>query len=117
MTLRIISMITFVSLIIAFLLSLQGVTYIDTGVEFYSFIRSFCNNFEMIKYEIPSFTRIPTINNSFIDVLINFANMFINIGNFLIIIINTIIYVVDFILAIIISLGQLVGTLVTAYGA
>lgn len=105
-----------VSMAIAFFLSLNGVTYIDTGVEMYAFFKTLSINFEKFRYyEIPKFTMLSQVGVGILDQLIGFANLFISIGNFFVLIINAIITILEFILAFITTTGQFIDTLIKAY--
>lgn len=105
-----------ISMIIALLLSLQGVTYIDSGKETYAFFIDLSKNFNRFRdYEIPVIPTIAQTNVGFLDALITFANMFVQIGNFFVILINAIIFVLEFLLAFITTTGQYIDVLVHTY--
>lgn len=113
---RIFAFVIPVSMAIAILLSLNGVTYIDTGKEMYAFISALSRNFDRFKdYQIPIFTKIQQTGTGWLDALIVFANVFISIGNFFVLLINALITIFEFLIAFVTTTGEFIQLLVETY--
>lgn len=100
-------------LIIAFFLSIVGITHVSTGSEYYSFLKSVNSVYESWSVEIPNIPKVNSWNNSsadsgknifeafrnFVNALIKFINLVITLVNFVIMLVNIVIGLVQIILS------------------
>jgi len=110
-------------MIIAFFLSLLGVTHIGFGNDYYNFLSSATKRIGEWNFQIPDIPKINKINESSYDssglilqVLIKIANFFVSfvniitrILNVLIVVINVIIQMLEFIISCIIEVRNFIN--------
>ena len=101
--------------LIAFFLSLYGVTHIQFGNDYYTFMGQVSSTYESWAFEIPDIPKIPEIDKGDYDkgglilaVLIKIANFFVKFVN----IITTIINIITSILNIVIQVIQFILSLI-----
>lgn len=93
-------------MVIAFLLSLFGVTSIGTGEKWNVFLRSFSTAFNSWSFKIPSIPKVKNISKpsgqvvEIITALIWIVNMFIALLNGIITMINVLVMVMNFVISI-----------------
>lgn len=103
--------------ILAFFLATIGVTQIEFGDSYYSWLKSVQHIYDSWNFEVPNIPDVPTIPLQesdtkgvilkvlvkFVNFFVKFVNILVSIINVLVFIINIVIHVIQFIISIIIS--------------